>query len=156
VDNIFGNIEYNPFPPAVASVQWAVVSGVAAGGTPSTVTTICSGNDSSPVLTDTGRNFFGFYEEFATSAHVAGCSIKVKAKGGATLYELVQPQTSGFQLAYISNIPDTPPPNAIGTAEPTGESFFYSPSFGFSTFTNATQLGPFNLFSAGICGVLGK
>lgn len=157
VDNLLANIEMNPFPPTMSSVKWVVGTGVAAGGTPSTITTVCSGNDSSPVVTDTGRLYFGFYEEFAVAANVAGCSLKGKGKTGTQFYQLVQPQTGGglFQLAYQSNVA-AGNPNAIGTAEPVDQSFFYSPAFGFSTFTNTTQLGPFHTFSTAVCGALGK
>ena len=61
VDGLFENIEYYPnqsvfgIPIAVDSVNWAIVQGVAAGGSPSTVTTVCSGNDTNFVLTPTGN-----------------------------------------------------------------------------------------------------
>lgn len=154
-DNVLANIEMNPFPPTISSVKWVIAKGLATGGTPSTITVVCSGDDSSPVVTDTGRLFFGFYEEFAVAANVAGC--RVKGKKATTFYQLVQPQTGGglFQLSYESDVASGAP-NAIGTAEPVDASFFYSPAFGFSTFTPAQNLGPFHQFSAAICGALGK
>lgn len=78
VDNALANIEMAPFPPTLEGAKWVIAQGVATGGTPSTVTTVCSGMDSSPIVTDTGRNFFFFYEEFAVAAHVAGCTIKAR------------------------------------------------------------------------------
>lgn len=157
VDNLVANIEFFPFPPTINSVKWAIVQGVAAGGSPASVTTICSGNDTSPVLTDTGRLYFGFYEEFAVAPHVAGCSIKGKGKTGVEYWMLIQPQTGpGEQLAYMSNVPDVPAPNAIGNPEPPDDSWFYGPAFGISTFVNANTQGAFHLFSDGLCGALGK
>ncbi len=153
VDNIFANIEMYPYPPLIDSVKWAIVQGVAAGGTPTSVTTICSGNDSAATIVDTGRLFFGIYEEYAVSANVAGCSFK--GKKATTFWQIVQPQTSQYQLAYESNV-GSAAANAIGTPEPVDQSYFYSPGFGFPTFTNTTQLGPFHTFSAGVCGTLGK
>lgn len=164
VDGMFANIEYYPnqsvfgVPIAVDSVNWAIVTGVAAGGSPSTVTTVCSGNDTGFVLTPTGNIYFGTYEEDATTVHVAGCTLGTgKGKGGTEYWMLVQPQTStdgafGFQEAYESNSPSNA--NAIGTAEPANDSWFYGPAFGDSTFVNANTQGPFVTFSTGVCAAL--
>jgi len=161
VDGMFANIEYYPnqtvagIPIAVDSVQWAIVTGVAAGGSPSTVTTVCSGTDSSFVLTPTGNLYFGFYEEDATTVHAAGCTLTGGKKGGTTYWQVIQPQTSVYQLAYESNSPSNA--NAIGIAEPANDSFFWGPNFGVPTFVNAEQEGtPFVTFSAGVCATLTK
>jgi hypothetical protein len=154
VSSLFTQVEYYPYPPTIDSASWYVLSITTNSSTiPPTITgtIVCSGTDSAPVLTDTGRNFFGFYEEYTTAVAVAGCDLKGGPKG-ATYWESVTPNTSVFQEAYESNIPDTPPPNAIGTPEPTDESYFYAPSFGYSTLTNTSTLGPFSLFSAGVAG----
>jgi hypothetical protein len=161
ISGLFAAIEYFPSPPTVASVNWAILQGVVAGGTPATATTVCSGIDSSPTLIDTGRLYFGFYEEFWTIAHVAGCPALDASKGGGEFWEVVQPNTGGgiFQLAYESNVPDSPAPNAFGSPEPSAQSFFLAPGFGFSTFVNANNAGAgavFNLFSAGVEGALVK
>jgi len=153
VDGLFVNDEMYPTTPTVDSADWAILSGVAAGGTPSTATTVCSGTGATVTLTDTGNLYFGLYEEFAVSVPVAGCRIKAK-KGPATFHESITANTSVFQLVYESNSPQNA--NAIGNAEPVDDSFFYAPAFGFSSFTNTTQLGPFHTFSAGVCAILGK
>jgi hypothetical protein len=153
VDGLFANDEYYPNPPTVDSADWAILSGVATGGTPATATTVCSGTGATATLTATGNVYFGFYVEYATSVPVAGCRIKAK-KGPATFWEAITVNTSVYQLAYESNSPQNA--NAIGTAEPVDDSFFYGPAFGISTFVNATTQGPFHTFSAGVCAVLGK
>ena len=158
VSGIAGNIEMNPFPPTLESQDWSIVTGVASGGSPASTTVLCSGTDSSPTVTDTGRLFFGFFEEFNVAAHVSGCPGLTGSKTG-TIYWQTNPVNTGggiFQLAYQSNVPDSPPPNAVGPAEPADDSFFYSPAFGFSTFTNANLLGAFHVFSTDIEGSLGK
>jgi len=159
VSGIGGNLEMAPSPPSIISQDFSIVTGVASGGTPSTTTVICSGTDSSPTMTDTGRLFFGFYEEWNVTAHTSGCpSLEGKGKSG-TIYWQTNPVDTGngtFQLAYESNVPDSPPPNAVGLPEPVDSSFFFSPNFGFSTFTNTSTLGPFHVFSADIEGALGK
>jgi hypothetical protein len=161
VSGLFANIEYNPYPPAQPmDAVWAVYSGVVAGGTPATAKTVCSGTDSAPVLTDTGRLYFGLYEEYTTAVAVSGCSVPFpKKKGGGAYWEQVTPEygaTGTFQLAYESNAPDTPPNEAFGPPEPVDMSYFYGPAFGFTSFTNTTQLGPFDIFSAGVEGNVGK
>jgi hypothetical protein len=63
VSGMFANIQYFPSPPVTPTdAVWSIVTGVVAGGTPPG-TVICSGTDTAPVLTDTGRLWFGFYEE---------------------------------------------------------------------------------------------
>lgn len=157
VTGIGGNIEYFPFPPSITGVDWSIVKGVAAGGTPSSTTVICSGTDSAPVLTDTGRFFFGFYEEFATAASTGGACPALETKKGGTIYwQTNAVDTTVFQLAYESNVPDVPPPNAFGNPEPRDDSFFYSPAFGFATFTPATNLGAFDVFSTFLEGSIVK
>jgi|SRR5579859_443012 len=153
VDGLFVNDEMYPQTPTIDSADWAILSGVAAGGTPSTATTVCSGTGATPTLTATGNIYFGLYAEYAVSVPVAGCRIKAK-KGPATFHESITTNTSVYQLVYESNSPSNA--NAIGNAEPVDDSFFYAPAFGFSSFTNTTQLGPFHTFSAGVCAVLGK
>jgi len=156
ISGIGGNIEMYPFPPTIDSVAWSLVKGVAAGGTPGSTTTICSGTDSAPTITDTGRLFFGLYEEFNVTASTGGaCKVK-PSKKTPIVWQTNQVNTSVFQLAYESNVPDSPPPNAFGPAEPVDQSYFYSPAFGFPSFTNTTQLGPFDVFSTDIEGTLGK
>lgn len=161
VDGLFANIEYYPnqsvagVPIMINSVNWAIVTGVAAGGSPAGVTTVCSGSDSNFVLTPTGNIYFGFYEEDATTVHVAGCTLKGKGKTGTEYWMLVQPQTGPVeQLAYESNSPSNA--NAIGNPEPVDDSWFYGPAFGISTFVNANMEGPFHTFSTGVCATLTK
>jgi hypothetical protein len=164
VSGLFAALELNPYilgvgpgvPPTDA--VWAVYTGVVTGGTPSTATTVCSGTDPSPTFTDTGRLYFGFYEEFAMSVAVSGCTLAGKGKAGIEYWEQVTPEfgaTGTFQLSYESNVPDSPPPNALGT-EPVDQSFFYGPAFGFTSFSPAQNLGPFHIFSAGVEGTLVK
>lgn len=158
VDGIFVNDEMYPYPPLIDSADWAILTGVAAGGSPSTATTVCSGTGASATTTDTGNLYFGLYEEYAVSVPVSGCTItkaKGKAgKGGTQYWESVTTNTSQYQLVYESNSPQNA--NAIGFPEPVDSSFFFAPAFGFSTFTNTTQLGPFHTFSAGVCATLVK
>ena len=159
VTGLFANIEYNPTTPTVDAAAWAIVS-VDKSVIPPLATTVCSGVDSTPVLTDTGRNYFGFYEEFTTAVAVGGCTLRGgSSKAGTEYWESVTVQTganSVFQLAYESNVPDTPPPFSIGTPEPTDDSYFYGPQFGASVFVNANTQGPFHVFSAGVVGTASK
>ena len=158
VTGLGGNIEMYPSPPTLAGQDWSIVTGVAAGGTPGTTTVLCSGTDSSPVITDTGRLFFGLYEEFNVASHVSGCPVlKRGKKKHPTIYWQTNPvDTSTLQLAYESNVPDSPPPGACGPAAPLDQSFFYGPSFGVSTFTNANQEGDFHIFSYDVEGTGGS
>lgn len=159
VTGIGGNIQFYPYPPTIAGVAWSIVKGVALGGTPATTTVLCSGTDTAPVLTDTGRFFFGFYEEFNVTAATSGCpALEPGKKGAAAIYwQTNQVNTSVYQLAYESNVPDSPPPNAVGNPEPVDDSFFYAPAFGFSTFANTTTLGSsFHIFSTDLEGGITK
>ena len=158
VTGIGGNIEMFPSPPSLLGQDWSIVTGVADGGTPSSTTVLCSGTDSAPVMTDTGRLFFGFFEEWNVAAHVSGCPALKPSK--KTTYYQTNPVDTGngvFQLAYESNVSDWPTaPNAFGPPEPGVLSFFYSPAFGFATFTNANTLGFFPAFSTDLEGNLTK
>jgi hypothetical protein len=149
---LFTNVEYFPTAPSVDNASWAIVS-VDKSTTPPLATTICSGVDA-PTLTDTGRLYFGLYEEFTTAVTVAGCTLSGGSnKGGTEYWESITVQTGAggiFQLAYESNVPDVPPPFSIGTPEPTDDSYFYGPQFGAPVFINANTQGPFHVFSAGI------
>jgi len=161
VSSLFTNVEYFPFPPVVDAAEWQVISITTNNNTvPPTVvgTIVCSGVDAVPILTDTGRLYFGFYEEFTTAVAVAGCDLKGGSKG-STYWESVTPDTGAtgiFQLAYESNVPDSTPPNAIGTPEPVDQSYFYGPQFGVTTLQNANTQGPFHVFSAGVAGSSSK
>jgi hypothetical protein len=155
ITGIGGNIEMNPSPPVLNDVAWSIVTGVATGGTPASTTVICSGTDTAPTLTDTGRLFFGFYEEWNVTASTGGTcpGLEPGKKGAPAIYwQTNQVETSGFQLAYESNVPDVPPPNAFGNPEPVDDSFFYAPAFGFNTFANANGLGAFHVFSTDLEG----
>lgn len=154
LSGLFTNVEYYPHPPTIDGAAWSVITITKNTNTvPPTIigTIVCSGTDSSPVLTDTGRLYFGLYEEFTTAVAVAGCDLKGGPKG-TEYWESVTPQTGAngvFQLAYESNVPDVPPPNAIGTTV-TDDAYFYAPAFGDSSLTNTSTLGPFHIFSAGV------
>src|SRR3974390_28134 len=120
VAGLFTNVEYYPAPPKVDGAAWAIVT-VDKSTIPPIATTVCSGIDSSPVLTATGRIYFGLYEEFTTAVAVGGCTLRGGSnKAGTEYWESVTIQTGGpshniFQLAYESNVPDSPPPVSIGT-----------------------------------------
>ncbi len=163
VSGVGGNLEMYPnnvvggISPQIADVPWAIVTGVATGGTPSTVTTVCSGDDAAPTVTDTGRLFFGFYEEYnVVAATGGGCALKLSKKG-AMYWQTNPVHTTVYQLAYESNVSDWPSfPNAFGPQEPSDQSYFYGPAFGISTFVNANTQGYFHAFSADIEGTVGK
>lgn len=159
VSGLLVALEMNPFPPVPPTdAVWSILNTSPIGQDPTTLPHVCSGTDPAPTFTDTGRFYFGAYEEFAMNVAVTGCTLTGKGKGGTEYWEQVTPEfgaTGTFQLSYESNVPDSPPPNALGT-EPVDQSCFYSPAFGFPTCTNTTQLGPFDVFSAGVEGVLGK
>jgi len=163
VSGVGGNQEMYPnniingTDPVIADVPWAIMTGVATGGTPATATTVCSGDDAAPTVTATGRLFFGFYEEYNVAAATGGgCTLTLSHKG--TMYWQVNPvHTTTFQLAYESNVSDWPTfPNAFGPQEPSDLSYFYGPAFGFSTFANANTQGYFHAFSADIEGTVSK
>jgi hypothetical protein len=155
VSGIGGNIEMSPSPPNLLGQDWSIVTGVTAGGTPASTTVLCSGTDPSPVATDTGRLFFGVFEEWNVAAHATSCPLLKLTKKGTEFWQTNPVDTGNgfFQLAYQSNT-DVPPPNGFGPAQPVDQSYFYSPNFGFSTFTNANQLGSFHTFSTDIEGTV--
>lgn len=155
ITGLFTNVEYYPTTPTVDGAAWAIVS-LDKTTIPPIATTVCSGVDTAPVLTDTGRLYFGTYEEFTTAVAVGGCALK-GGKAGAEYWESITLQTSVFQLAYESGVSDSPPPNSIGTPEPLNDSYFYGPQFGAPVFVNANSQGPgFNSFSAGVVGTASK
>ena len=161
LSGLYTNVEYYPWPPTVDGAKWAIVS-LDKSTIPPIATTVCSGIDSSPVLTDTGRSYFGFYEEFTTAVAVGGCTLRGGSnKTGTEYWESVTLQTGGqsgtvYQLAFESNVPDSPPPFSIGTPEPVDDSYFYGPQFGAPVFVNANTQGPFHVFSAGVVGLASK
>jgi hypothetical protein len=156
LSGLFTNVEYFPTTPTVAGAKWAIVT-LDKSTIPPIATTVCSGIDTSPVLTDTGRLYFGFYEEFTTAVAVGGCTLRGgSSKAGTEYWESITVQTSVDQLAYESNVPDVPPPFSIGTLEPTDDSYFYGPQFGAPVFVNANTQGPFHVFSAGVVGTASK
>lgn len=155
VDGLVVYDEMYPYPPLIDSADWSILTNVVAGGTPATSTTVCSGTGASATATDSGRLYFGLYEEYAVAVPVSGCTIgKVKKSKNPEYWMNVTVNTSQYQLAYQSNSPSNA--NAIGTAEPVDQSYFLSAGFGFPSFTNTTQLGPFDTFSAAVCGALSK
>ena len=169
---MFANIQYVPTPPvAPTDVAWSIVTGVVEGGTPPG-TVICSGIDTAPVLTDTGRLWFGIYEEWTTAVSVSGCpalSAKGKeGKSGAEFWQTVVPEFGGgnFQLAYEADAEDNGPAGvpaeAYGEPQPWDASFFVSAAFGFPNFSatwGSTGVGAglgCDRFSAGVEGTLVK
>ncbi len=140
---------------------WAIYQGLAEGGTPATATVVCSGTDTNPTFTPTGRVYFGLYEyAMAVSVPSDACPRLTGDKDGIMYWQQVTPEygaTGAFQLSYESNVPDSPPPNAVGEPEPVDQSFFYGPAFGYSAFTAAQTVGTkFHVFSAAVQGTLGK
>ncbi len=147
VSKLNANIEFYPYPPVMDDATWYIVGPNTFPGT-----VVCHGTDSAPTLTDTGRLFFTYLEEFNVAVHVSGCPSLVGGKNGTEYWENVTPETSVFELAYESNVPDTPPPNAYGPPEPRDQAYSCSPYPSCSG-----QLGfPFDIFSASVEGVLGK
>lgn len=138
---------------AVSSVDWSIVQGVNAGGSPNhgSFTTICSGTGQA-TLTPTGRTFiFGFYQE--QTILITGISCPILEFG--QYWMTVLPTTQN--LAYLSDVEDNTPTNAQGPgSEPVDQSFFFSPSFGFNTFTDTTIVCGgvgCDSFSVGVVGV---
>ena len=136
---------------AVASVDWAILQGVAAGGNPSggQVKTICSGTGT-PTLTATGRLAFGLTEE---TILLTGISCPTLETG--TYWMFFLPTTEN--LAYVSDVEDNTPANAEGPgSEPIDSSFFVGAAFGFPTFTPTapTVCGGIgcDAFSVGVIG----
>lgn len=140
---------------AVSSVDWSIVQGVAAGGTPNhgNFTTICSGTGMA-TLTPTGRGLFGsIYQE--QTILITGISCPILEFG--QYWMTVLPTTP--DLAYLSDVEDVTPANQEGPgSEPVDESFFYSPGFPFqfNSFTPTTTVC-FSVgcdrFSVGVVGV---
>jgi hypothetical protein len=135
---------------AVSSADWAIVQGVASGGNPTTVTTICSGSGATPALAPTGR-IFGYFIEYTIL--ITGISCPNLEAGTYWLYML--PTTP--DLAYLSDVEDSTPANQEGPGtEPADDSFFYGPIFGASSFQNTTvqcaNVGC-DKFSTGVVGM---
>lgn len=147
VNELMGDVG---FGIVVDSVAWSIVQGVADGGNPSggQVKTICSGT-ASPTLTPTGRAAFGLVEE---TIMITGINCPILENG--SYWMTMVPTTHG--LAYLSDVEDNSPANAQGPgSEPVDLSFFFSPSFGFNSFSNsATVCGQIGCdsFSVGVIG----
>jgi hypothetical protein len=138
------------FGIVVESVSWSIVQGVADGGNPSggQVKTICSGTGT-PTLTPTGRASFGLVEE---TILITGISCPTLEAG--SYWMTMVPTTLG--LAYLTDVEDNSPKNIEGPgSEPADLSFFFSPSFGFNSFSNtSTVCGNIGCdsFSVGVIG----
>ena len=135
-------------PPSATQATWSIVQGVAAGGSPSSVTVICSGT--SPVtIKPTGRFFLGFYEEYNYLVNgISGCPILERGIYWMTVVAQAPHPSAGFEYNYLSDVEDSTPTNFIGPgSEPVDMSFFTSTFFGFPTFTDTT--------SASVCGTVG-
>jgi hypothetical protein len=137
---------------AVSSADWAIVQGVTASGNPGSgsVKTICSGTGT-PTLTPTGRIAFGFYTEETILLTGISCPI---IEAGA--YWMTMLPTT-LNLAYLSDVEDSSPANIEGPGtEPVDLSYFYSPSFGVSSFQlTTTTCGSIGCdeFSVGVVGI---
>lgn len=133
-------------PPSAASATWSIVEGVAAGGSPGTVTTLCAGT--SPVTeTPTGRFAFGFYEEYTYVVTISGCPTLEAGIDWMTVVAQAPAPPAGFEYNYLSDVEDSSPSNIMGPGtEPVDMSFFTSTFFGFPGFT-AT--------AGGVCGNIG-
>lgn len=152
---LYVNNEYYPYPPTgIVDAAWAISA--SPGGTP-----ICSGI-ATPVLTDTGRLYFDTYEEYTTAVSIETCTLSGTSHGQTRLaqyWENVTVETStgdpeNPQLVYESNVPDIPPPDAVGTPEPRNQSYFFSEYFLGGKLVNANTQGfypnQFAVFSAGV------
>lgn len=147
---LYVNNEYYPYPPTgIVDAAWAISA--SPGGTP-----ICSGV-ATPVLTDTGRLYLDTYEEYTTAVSIECSPLSGTSHGQnrvAQYWENVTVETSvgggGIQLVYESNVPDIPPPDAVGTPEPRNQSYFFSEYFEGGVLVNANTQGPFAVFSAGV------
>jgi hypothetical protein len=127
---------------SVSSVSWSIVQGVNAGGNPfgGQVKTICSGTGM-PTVTPTGRFAFGSPEE---TILITGINCPILEAG--SYWMTLVPTTPG--IAFLSDVEDNTPANAEGPgSEPADLSFFFSPSFGFNSFTDTS--------SASVCGGIG-
>jgi hypothetical protein len=115
---------------SASTASWSIVQGVASGGNPNggQVKTICSGTGT-PTLTATGRSAFGLLEY---TILVTGISCPTLEAG--TYWMTLVPTVPS--LAYLSDVEDSTPANAEGPGiSVIDDSFFYSPSFGFNSFT---------------------
>jgi hypothetical protein len=137
---------------AVGNIDWSIVQGVAAGGSPNHggFTTICSGSGMG-TLTPTGRIAFGIFIEETILVTGVSCPIIEAGQYWMTLVPTTQ------NLAYLSDVEDNTPTNQQGPgSEPVDQSFFYSPSFGFNSFANTSNVCGFigcDSFSVGVVGV---
>ena len=135
-------------PPSATQATWSIVQGVAAGGSPSSVTVICSGT--SPVtIKPTGRFFLGFYEEYNYLVNgISGCPILERGEYWMTVVAHAPNPPAGFEYNYLSDVEDSTPTNYIGPGTETPDtSFFTSTFFGFPTFTDTT--------ASNVCGTVG-
>src|SRR5258708_4630428 len=122
-------------PPSATTATWSIVQGVAEGGSPSSVTVICSGT--SPITTTpTGRFAFGFYEEYTyLVTGITTCPILERGIYWMTVVAQAPNPPAGFELNFLSDVEDSTPSNFIGPgSEPADMSFFTSSFFGFTTF----------------------
>ena len=118
--------------PVAPSVAWQLVQGVALGGTPNKVKTICSGSGV-PTLTPTGRSFLGLTEQ---TILLTGLSCPPNLEAGE-YWLLFLPTVAS--LAYIGDVEDNTPMNAEGPGMGVvDDSFWISPDFGFNAFTDAS------------------
>lgn len=135
-------------PPSATEATWSIVQGVSEGGSPSSVTVICSGT--SPVtIKPTGRTAFGFYEEYSYLVNnITGCPILERGVYWMTVVAQAPNPPAGFEYNYLSDVEDSTPANYIGPGtEDADNSFFTSTFFGFNTFANTTD--------ASVCGTVG-
>jgi hypothetical protein len=147
-------------PPSATTATWSIVQGVAEGGSPSSVTVICSGT--SPVtITPTGRTAFGFYEEYTYLVNnISGCPTLEAGEYWMTVVAQAPNPPAGFEYNFLSDVEDSTPANYIGPGTETVDmSFFTSTFFGFPHFANTTDLLPApcgtvgcDKFSVGVIG----
>lgn len=134
--------------PSATTANWSIVQGVAAGGSPSGVTVICSGT--SPLtIKPTGRTAFGFYEEYTYLVNnISGCPILERGEYWMTVVAQAPNPHFGEELNYLSDVEDSTPANYIGPGTQTPDtSFFTSTFFGIPTFTDTT--------APNVCGTVG-
>jgi hypothetical protein len=147
VSGLSANIEFYPYPPVMDDVAWYIVGPNSFPGT-----IVCHGKDATPTVTDTGRHFSG-YEEYNVAVQVSGCPSLAGGQNGSEYWESVTPETSVYELAYESNVPDTPPPNAYGPPEPRDQSY---ECVGYPNSDCELVGHPFDIFSASVEGLLSK
>jgi len=151
IQGLFANEQM--FTPTAVSVSWSIVTGVASGGNPSggQVKTICSGTGT-PTVTPTGRVAFGLAEQ---TILLTGAACPAGPLEAGQYWMTFVPTV--VDLAYLSDVEDNSPANAQGPgSEPVDQSFFYSPDFGFNSFTPTapTVCGGIgcDAFSVGVIG----